>query len=263
MATPDIDLLSLILCALLVLVPLAVAKHLKLGIIRKSLLALIRMAVQLGMVGFFLRYVFAWDNFFLTSGWLLVMIVFAAFTVTKSTSLRIRSFFFPVFISIAATTLFVLFYFNLAVLDTADLLEARYAIAIGGMLLGNSLKGAIIGLQHFYDGVQREHNCYSYHLGLGASRMEALRPYLQSAFKTALLPVIATMATMGLVFLPGMMTGQILGGTAPVLAIKYQIAIMLAIFSCTTIAVGVSIILTARTAFDDYGMLHPEKVRVE
>mgnify|MGYP006279393065 FL=1 len=258
MSTPNIDILSLVLCLLLVLAPVAVSVHLKLGITRSSLVAIGRMGVQLGLVGFFLKYVFAWDNPLLTIVWLLIMVGFASFTVARDTALRVRQFIVPVFTSLLAATFFVLFYFTLLVIDTAGFLEARYAIAIGGMLLGNSLKGSIIGVRNFYEVVQREHNCYSYHLALGASRMEALRPYLQNALRTALLPVVATMSTMGLVFLPGMMTGQILGGTAPVLAIKYQVAIMLAIFSCTTLGVGLAIVFTIRAAFDSYGMLRTE-----
>ena len=260
MKTPNIELLSLFFCFLLIAIPLAVSVRLKLGIVKRMLIAVVRMGIQLTLVGFFLQYLFDWDNVFLTVGWLLMMIGMAAYTVTRDTSLRVRAFLLPVSASLGTATLFMLFYFNLAIIDTADLLEARYAIAIGGMLLGNSLRGGIIGIRNFYEVVRREHNCYSYHLALGATRIEACRPYLKNALRTALLPAIATMSTMGLVFLPGMMTGQILGGTQPMLAIKYQIAIMLAIFSCTTIGVGLSILGTMHKAFDDFGMLHPELV---
>jgi putative ABC transport system permease protein len=90
---------------------------------------------------------------------------------------------------------------------------------------------------------------------------EAVRPFLQRAYSASLAPTIATMATIGIVSLPGMMTGIILGGTDPLVAIKYQIAIMMAIFSGTALAVILGILLTLRTSFDRYGVLDPDVLK--
>ncbi len=94
-------------------------------------------------------------------------------------------------------------------------------------------------------------------LSLGANQQEALLPYFRDAMLAAMRPFLANMATMGIVSLPGMMTGQILGGAAPQTAIKYQIAIVLAIFAALTISVSLSIYFSSRRAFDDYGILKP------
>ncbi len=258
MQTPDIDIFSLGLCLLLILIPLAFSAYFKLGIIRSTLVSIARMGLQLGLVGIFLNYLFELDNFWLTFGWLLMMTGVAAVTVARDTGMKVRTYGMPIFWSLAFTTFFILLYFNLVIIDDTGLLEARYAIAIGGMLLGNSLKGGIVGIRNFYDVVRREHNNYSYHLALGATRLEALQPYLQNAFRIALVPTIATMSTLGIVFLPGMMTGQILGGSSPMLAIKYQIAIMIAIFACTALGVGLAILFTIHKAFDEFGMLRAD-----
>ena len=88
-----------------------------------------------------------------------------------------------------------------------------------------------------------------------------MRPYFREALRGALAPTIATMATIGLVALPGMMTGVILGGADPSTAIRYQIAIMIAIFAGTALTVFFAIALTIRSSFNAYGLLDPALFR--
>jgi putative ABC transport system permease protein len=257
--TPDISVSGLLFCLLLLVLPGLLERRLRPGIFRPTLIASLRMVLQLGLVGVFLKYVFDLDRPWLTILWLAVMVMFAAGTVVRSSRLQVRHFYLPVLASLTATLLFVLVYFNGAVVQLSDLLEAKYAIAIGGMLLGNSLKGCIIGISNFYGRIRSEEAVYRYHLALGASRFEALAPFIREAFSAALMPTVATMSTLGIVFLPGMMTGQIIGGSGPVLAIKYQIAIMLAIYACIILAVTLSLWLTVKSSFDEFGMLRKER----
>ena len=92
-------------------------------------------------------------------------------------------------------------------------------------------------------------------LAQGALLYESTRPFVRNACRAALAPTVASMATIGLVSLPGMMTGVILGGASPATAIKYQIAIMISIFSGTAITLAVGLWLTAKTSFTPYGVL--------
>jgi putative ABC transport system permease protein len=96
---------------------------------------------------------------------------------------------------------------------------------------------------------------------LGATRREAVRPYFRNAVKAALNPTIAGMATMGLVSLPGMMTGQILGGSEPWIAVKYQIAIMICIFSSSTLACIMNLKLGLKIAFNAFDVLREEVIK--
>ena len=134
------------------------------------------------------------------------------------------------------------------------------------MTLGNCLRANIIGIGRFYKDIHREDKAYLLSLAQGANLGEAVFPYLRSALQAALAPTLATMATIGLVSLPGMMTGVILGGQSPLPAIKYQIAIMLSIFSGTAsttrsasvtpaLTILVTIQLTLPKCFDGYGIL--------
>lgn len=172
----------------------------------------------------------------------------------KNVELKMEKLLLPVVLSFMAANISVLLYFNEFVLDLGNLLEARYLIPVGGMILGNSLRGNIVGMGEFYEDIRRNENRYLYNLSLGgASRYEALTPYIRKCLRSALKPTLANIATAGLVFLPGMMTGQILGGASPMLAIKYQISIMIALYVSTSMSTAFSIFSTIHTTFDEYG----------
>lgn len=133
--------------------------------------------------------------------------------------------------------------------------DARYLIVLGGMLLGNSLRGNIVGIDTFYKNIRKDAKKYLYVLSLGATHHEAVRPYMKESIRLALKPTIASMATIGIVALPGMMTGVILGGASPDVAIKYQIVIMIGIVVSTMISVLLTILLTSQVCFTEYGTL--------
>lgn len=255
MGAHDISLLSLGLSFLLLAVPLSLFIVLKVRLTRRALWSAGRMAVQLALVGVFLEYLFKLDNSLVNIGWLLVMVSFAAISVIGSTGISYRAFMLPVLVSLLVTTMLILLYFNGLVIRLGNLLEARYLIAIAGMLLGNALGGNIFGIGDFFRSVSRDQNRYHYSLSLGATRYEALSPYLRRSMVAALKPALASMATMGLVFLPGMMTGQVLSGEDPLLAIKYQMAIVTAIFACVSLSVVFTVLLTVPLSFDEYGVL--------
>jgi putative ABC transport system permease protein len=160
-------------------------------------------------------------------------------------------------VSLAIGTGIPLVYLLGVIVRLPNLMDARYFIPVAGMILGNSLRADIVGLSTFYNSLHAEEKSFLLALSQGASLKEAVRPFLQKAYTASLAPTIATMATIGIVSLPGMMTGIILGGTDPFLAIKYQIAIMMAIFSGTALAVILGILLTLKTSFDRYGVLDP------
>ncbi len=261
MTSPDISIPSLILCFLLLSVPLIISYRIKLHIVGKTINSVARMTIQLFLVGLFLTFVFELNNEILNLAWLLGMITVAVYTAIRNVELKMDKLFFPVILSFTAANLSVLFYFNEFVLDLGNLLEARYLIPIGGMILGNSLSGNVVGLGEFYAAIQRNENRYLYNLSLGASRYEALLPYISKSLRSALRPTLANIATAGIVFLPGMMTGQILGGASPLLAIKYQISIMIAIYVSTTMSTTFSILTSIWTAFDDFGLVRKEIYR--
>jgi putative ABC transport system permease protein len=186
------------------------------------------------------------------------MITVAVFSAVKGSSIKIGKVFIPGFISFSISTFVVVFYLNFFVIPINNVFDARYLIVLGGMLLGNSLRGNIVGISTFYKSIRKDTKNYLYVLSLGASHYEALLPYLRESIQLALKPTLASMATMGIVALPGMMTGVILGGASPEVAIKYQIMIMIAIVVSTITSVILTILMSLRVCFNKYGVLHQD-----
>jgi len=260
-AAVDMSIWQMALCYLLLLIPLGVAWYLRLGIVQRMLWSVLRMTVQLTAVGIALIYVFRWDNVWVNIAWVVAAIVFATFSAIQSSDLRLRSFLLPVFLALFLSAGSILLFFNGILLDLDNIFSAQYLIIIGGMLLGNALKGIIIGIADFYRAVHEQRDRYRYHLAAGANQVEALLPFFRESLKAALNPTIASMATMGVVFLPGMMTGQIIGGSTPDTAIRYQLAIMIVIFVCITLSVVLTILFSVRRSFDGYGNLREHVLR--
>jgi putative ABC transport system permease protein len=256
--TAELNLSARLSMYALMLIPLAVFFHLQLGLVRETLLALARMTVQLVLVGLYLNYVFQLNNPFVSLLWLAVMLVVANLSVLHKAGLKRTLFFWRSLGGIATSTLIVSGWFLLVAIRPEPLYDARYLVPITGMILGNCLRSNVLSLERFYSGIRRNEAEFTTYLMLGASLREATRPYLRDALKAAINPSIATMATMGIVSLPGMMTGQILGGEMPINAIKYQIAIMICIFTSMVIAALMNILLSLSTAFDDHQRLRED-----
>lgn len=255
---PDLSYLSMFFIGLLMLVPLAVASFLKLGIAKNLFVSFVRMAVQLVLIGFFLEYLFRYNHWALNILWFMVMITAATFSIIKRSKLKIAHFILPIFISMLISNFIIILYFNTFIAQLDFIFDAKFIIAIGGMVLGNSLRANVVGIGDFYKSLRKDENLYFYKLSLGATKYEALLPFAKRSFVAALNPTIATMATMGIVSLPGMMTGQILGGSVPLVAIKYQIAIMVAILASTVLSILLSLLLTVRSSVDKSGVLRKE-----
>lgn len=248
----DISYLSLFAGYSLLIIPVAILWYYKTGLIKDTIIAVIRMTVQLLLVGAYLEYIFKINSYLINLAWVLIMAFIAAYTIIKRSNLSYRLFFIPVLlsgiISIAITDAFFLGF----IVNIESVFDARYFIPITGMLLGNTIRTVIIALDAYYGNIKKQQNFYRWHLANGASRKEALQPFMKDALRKAFNPVIATTAIMGLISLPGMMTGQILGGSSPNVAIKYQIMLMITIFSSGIMNVFITIILSNRFTFDKF-----------
>jgi putative ABC transport system permease protein len=257
----DITPVNLALGYLLFLIPVSVVLLYRVSIVGDLLTSVLRMTVQLLFVGFYLQVVFELDRWWLTALWLLVMTAVADFSVLRGARLNLRRMYLRLFAAILAGSLIPLAYFVLVILRVPGLLEPQYLIPIMGMIMGNCLRANIIGIGRLYQSIRERENAFLYALGQGATLREAVRPFMRAAIRDALSPSIATMMTIGLVALPGMMTGILMAGVSPVAAVKYQIAIMIAIFSGTSITVAGGMELTLPTAFSPYGVLRRDIFR--
>jgi putative ABC transport system permease protein len=257
----DIGTWQLASAYLLLVFPFAIMLWYRIPMIGETATSLVRMTVQLILVGLYLQVIFRLNILWLNAAWLLVMVTVADVSIVRSCSLRLRPIALPLFIALLSGTVVPLLLFTGLILRRPNLLDAQYAIPIGGMILGNCLRADIVGVRSFYESIRTTEKAFLQSLAEGASLHEAIRPYIRKAAQAALAPTVASMATIGLVALPGMMTGVILGGSSPVTAIKYQIAIMISIFSGTAITIALGIRLTSRTSFTAYGVLDPTVFR--
>ncbi|MCP3925162.1 MAG: ABC transporter permease [Desulfobacterales bacterium] len=255
MGTTDINALSLTYF-LIFLVPFVfVCFKVKLNIVNKVIYSVVRMVIQLSFVGIYLKYIFDYNQPLINILYILIMITVATFSILNSTKLKIRNMFMPVFCSILIPVSVMLLFFNNAIISINNIFDAKYLVTIGGMLLGNSLSGNIIALDNFYSDIKKNEKIYLYSISLGGTRIQALAPFFRKSIIASINPIVASMATIGLVALPGMMSGQILGGSSPAVAIKYQIAIMLAIFFTQFFSVNLSILFSIKMGFNDFDIL--------
>ncbi|MCU6767973.1 ABC transporter permease [Barnesiella propionica] len=253
-STIDISYIHMLLGFLLLLIPLYFLYYYRTGLIRETIIAAVRMTVQLFFIGFYLEYLFTWNNIYINILWVLIMIGIASYTILQRTKLPVRQLLTPVISAFLCALFFIDIYFLGVVIRPPNLLEARYFIPISGMILGNMLSANVIALNAFYGSIDRERQLYFYLLGNGASKNEALSPFMKEALIKSFNPTIASMAVMGLIALPGTMTGQILGGSSPNVAIKYQIMLMVTIFASSLISVLITLWTSSRRAFDEFGM---------
>ena len=248
----NIPTIHVILYLSLFIIPLLIFHQLEIKAGQKLVIAVIRMSLQLVMVGFYLGYIFKLNNILVNLLWVVMMLAVANLSVLNQTGLSIKKLGMPIFLGMGISLTLVGCSF-IGVIGLHPFINAQYMIPIIGMLLGNMLRYNIIVLSSFYKSLRERENDYLQFISLGASRNEATKPFMSEAIKNGIMPQIGGIATMGLVTLPGMMTGQILGGSSPNVAIKYQIMLMITIFSSGILNVYLTILFSNSLSFDSLG----------
>ncbi|AKC62440.1 iron export ABC transporter permease subunit FetB [Clostridium sporogenes] len=221
---------------LLLIIVLIIMKKSKINETKLLLVASLRMSIQLIIVGYILQYMFSNPNPIFTVSFLILMIMFSIERVIKSRKDLNYNFKIAIGVSLTCSGLFVLFFF-VTVVVKKSIFNPQYTIPLAGMIIGNAMTGINIGIKSFMDSIGKEKNRINALINLGIEPKDILRPFINNSLETALIPTLNSMLGMGIIFLPGMMTGQILSGTLPITAIMYQIAIMIAI--CTSVCATV------------------------
>ena len=251
MGTIDISYYNLFVGLLLLAIPFFYLWKFKTGLLKPAVIGTLRMIIQLFFIGIYLKYLFLWINFL----WVIVMIFVAGQTALVRTGLKRRILLIPITVGFLCSVILVGLYFIGIVLQLDNIFSAQYFIPIFGILMGNMLSSNVIALNTYYSGLKREQQLYRYLLGNGATRQEAQAPFIKQAIIKSFSPLIANIAVMGLVALPGTMIGQILGGSSPNVAIKYQMMIMVITFTASMLSLMITISLASRRSFDAYGKL--------
>ena len=245
----EINLINFGVVYLLLLVVIAIMK--KRGINQSKLLivASVRMTLQLVLAGLILTFIFENPHPAFTIIYLCAMTGFAIYTVLSRNKDINKKFKLAVAASLALCGLLMVVFF-IAVILGADLFNPRYTIPISGMIIGNAMTGVGLGLKTFNENVKSGILKIETLINIGARPSKILTPFVNRALETALLPTMNSMLGMGIISLPGMMTGQILAGAMPMTAILYQITIIIAICAVTCLSVFCSLHFGAKTLYN-------------
>ncbi|MEA5084633.1 MAG: ABC transporter permease [Lachnospiraceae bacterium] len=239
---------------LLLLVVLVIMKKCKINQSKLLVIGSIRMTVQLVLAGFVLTYIFKNPHPVFVIIYLLLMIGMATHTVLSRNKGVSSRFALIVAISLSATGILIIAFFILGVVGVS-FFNPQYTIPISGMIVGNAMTGVSLGLKTFNENIRTQKLKIDTLINIGATPKSILIPFVNKALETALLPTLNSMVGMGVISLPGMMTGQILSGTLPTTAILYQIAIMIAITVVTCLAVFCSLFFGYRTLYNSQNQM--------
>ena len=218
----------------------------------------LRMFVQLLLVGYVLHLVFSLENALAVLLILIVMLGFAVQTIGARVQVKMPHFYRVVGTAILLGCGGMTFFFCTLVIGLNPWYDPRYLIPLAGMVIGNSMTGASLAVERLSSEFRERREEIETALCLGSTVQRAAEPAVSSAFRAALIPSINAMAAMGLVFLPGMMTGQILSGTEPLIAVKYQIAIMCVITGSVALTSFLILRMGYRSYFTPYQSLRED-----
>ncbi len=234
---------DLLLASALLLINGILSLVFSLGLLKRMFIAVARMVVQLLLVGSILTWLFSAQSLFYTSLAVMVMLGFAGYEIAQRQDRRLSGV-WSYSLGAGSMTIASLLVVVLALttqIRPEPWYNPQYAIPILGMILGNTMTGISLGLNTLTLNAKQGSIAIEAQLILGKTRHEAMLGVIRQALKSGLMPIINAISVIGLVSLPGMMTGQILAGTPPHEAVKYQLLIMFLIGGSTGFGVIMSV----------------------
>lgn len=259
----SLSFLDLSLAAIAVLALAATTAAMRLGVTRTLLIAAARTTAQLALVGLVLEAVFAQRSLMWIAAMALVMLLLAGREAAARQSRRFTGGYgfaagtVSMFLSSFVTALLTL----IVVIRVEPWYTPQYAIPLLGMLLGNTMTGIALALDRLTQNAWRDATVIEARLALGARASQAIADIRADAMRAGMIPMLNAMAAAGIISLPGMMTGQILAGSPPWEAVKYQILIMFLIAAGTGFGTLAAVALGSRRLFDDRHRLRLDRLR--
>lgn len=251
----DIGWGQLFLATLFIFIAGGLSLALSLGLVKTLFIATVRTYLQLIGMGIALVWVFKINEAWLVLAIFSFMLVMTARVLLQRVKHRPPHIFFSTLAAVMMSGIFVTFSVTALVIQVEPWYDARYILTIGGMVLGNSMNGIALSLERLFDDLHKRTEEVQQLIALGATPWEATFPSLRTALSAGLMPTINSMNAVGLVFIPGMMTGQLVAGADPIHAAKYQIVIMLMISAATAIGAILSLYWAYQKAFNQEGCL--------
>ncbi|MDT8403173.1 ABC transporter permease [Sulfuriflexus sp.] len=254
---------DLSLAAVLVLLLAGLSLWLQLGITQQLLVASLRTVVQLMLIGVVLKALFENVDLVYMTLVVSIMLLLAGREVMARQTHRFVGWWgfgmgtLSMFVSTFVVTLLAL----TVIINTDPWYTPQYSIPLLGMLLGNTMTGIALGLEHLTQTAREQRRQIEARLMLGHSASVAISNIRRNAMRLGMIPIINSMAAAGIVSLPGMMTGQILSGTPPMEAVKYQILIMFLIAAGTGFGTVAAVLMAGRRLFDGRTRLRLDRLK--
>jgi len=245
----NLDFLRLAVAASLIVVSAAISLLLRLGLERRLLLAATRTVVQLLLLGLVLQWIFERDRWYFVLALGAAMTVVAGWAAVRRVERRYAGLLLDSVLAIWVTSWCVTAVGLFGVVRVEPWFLPQYAIPLLGMILHNTLNGISLGMDRFAAELVGKRAEVETLLALGATRWEAARGAVQAAVRTGMVPTINTMMVIGIVSIPGMMTGQLLAGVDPFQAGMYQMMIMFLIAGGATLGTVGVVLLGYRRLF--------------
>ena len=222
-----LDLSDLVWALGMIAIAIGISSWQKLGLELPLANATLRTVVQLLGVGYILAVVFQFKDAIAVLAVLMVMLTIATITARNRIGKKISQLLPVVFGSLFFSTALTLSYTNLLIIQPDTWYEPQYLIPLAGIVLGNAMNGAAIAGERLVSTISSSRLEIETHLSLGATAQQAVTTYRKEAIRAGLIPTLNQMMVVGIVTLPGMITGQLLSGIDPLDAASYQILIML------------------------------------
>lgn len=246
MTNVSVDNLSLVLVFGLVLIAIWISEKEKLELSKDIIVAIVRTVLQLFFVGYVLHFIFQVSNIFLSIAMMLVILYNASLQAQKRNPNKVGKQWQP-FLALLVSTGITL---SVLVLSGAIKPVPSQLIPITGMLTSNAMTAIGLSYRSMYRLFTDTRQQVLEKLTLGASIKLASQDILQESIKTGIQPTIDSAKTVGLVSLPGMMSGLIFAGVDPVHAIRYQIMVMFMLLSATSLASVIASYMAYKTYFN-------------
>lgn len=252
----DVSWLDMAAALGLVLVALGISGWRATGLTGSLAIAALRTVVQLALVGYVLVYIFSIDQPWLVMLALLVMLAVATREAVGRQEWRPRSLYGIAAVALLVGSGLTLFYVGVVVVRVEPWYNPRYMIPLFGMIIGNALNAAALAADRLLAELDARRAEIEAYLALGASASRASSEAVRRALRASLIPTVNSLMIVGIVALPGMMTGQILAGVSPLLAVRYQIIVMFMLACAVTISAAIVTLAYRRRFFTPAEQLH-------
>jgi len=245
----ELSFWQLAIAASLVVISGLISLLMQLGLERRLLLAAARTVVQLSLLGLVLEWIFSVGRWHYVIALMVAMTLVAGLSAVRRTERRYAGLLIDSVIAIWASSWCVTAVALFAVVQVPSQYLVQYSIPLLGMILHNTLNGISLGIDRFGSELAAKRDEVETLLALGATRWEAAREPIRQAVRTGMIPTINSMMVVGIVSIPGMMTGQLLAGVKPLQAGMYQMVIMFLIAAGASLGTVGVVLLGYRRLF--------------